>query len=142
LRLWDYAVAAWGRPSVEGACLTLQDEHGQCVPLLLWRAWAAAEGRPVVDPAAAIAQARAWEDEVIAPLRGVRRRLTAETAVGDKVRVAELAAERALLEGLEAGTPAPGGARENPSQALARLAQAWNGAAPAAAIAALAGLLG
>jgi uncharacterized protein (TIGR02444 family) len=141
LRLWDYARAAWGRPGVEAACLALQDTHGQCIPLLLWRAWAASEGRPAGDLAGVIDLARTWEDEVIASLRGARRRLAGESAVRERVRAAELAAERRLLELLETETPAPNAARDDLGHALTTLARAWNGAAMEDEIAALARLL-
>lgn len=39
MRLWDWAVAAYGAPGVGEACLTLQDSHDQNVPVLLWSAW-------------------------------------------------------------------------------------------------------
>ena len=146
MRLWDFALAAWTKPGVEAACLGLQDHFGQCVPLLLWRAWAVAEGRAVSAPQLAIALARTWEGEIIVPLRGVRRALRAE-AFGDageiveQVRAAELAAERALLEGLEALTPDVAGEPEDLAQALLALAQQWSGTWPSAAISDLAGAL-
>ena len=40
--LWDWAVAAYGRPGVAPACLDLQDRFEQNVPLLLAAAWSAA----------------------------------------------------------------------------------------------------
>jgi uncharacterized protein (TIGR02444 family) len=32
--LWPYALEVYARPGVEPLLLRLQDEHGQCVPLL------------------------------------------------------------------------------------------------------------
>ena len=37
--LWDWAKLTWDRPGVGAACVSLQDEHRQCVPLLLWALW-------------------------------------------------------------------------------------------------------
>src|SRR6185295_9424136 len=79
VRLWDFALAAYARPGAEAACLALQDEHGQCVPLLLWRLWTVAEGRDV-DAAlevSAAAAAPAWDAAAVAPLRKLRRGLKA-----------------------------------------------------------------
>ena len=44
MRLWDWAVAAYGADGVADACLELQDAAGQNVPLLLWAAWTARTG--------------------------------------------------------------------------------------------------
>jgi uncharacterized protein (TIGR02444 family) len=144
LRLWDYALVAWERAGVREACLELQDHHGQCVSLLLWRAWAAAERRRIdggcVD--AAVSVAGLWEHQIIAPLRAARRALD-ETFAGliggiqhlrMAVRASELEAERTLLETLETLSPSPSRADGELAQQLADLMQAWNGhKAPAAA---------
>lgn len=116
LGLWPWAVAAYARPEVSAACLELQDSHGHCAPYLLWAAWTAQCGREVGEdgwrPAAALA--RSWEAEVTGHLRQVRRGLKApRTCVDDigrerlraEVKTVELAAERLLLDSLEALTP-------------------------------------
>ena len=119
------------------ACLALQDDRGQCVSLLLWRAWTVTEGRPV-PPAqleAATRDARIWESQVTAPLRSARRAMKTLAIVEDdarqalraRVQAAELDAERLLLEALEAKTPQTGGARETLAATLTALAEAWNG---------------
>lgn len=144
MRLWDFALAAWAKPGVEAACLKLQDDHGQCVSLLLWRAWAVAEGRPAQPMGRAVDLAHAWENEIIAPLRAARRAPLGSAdpaAARDAARAAELAAERRLLEALEALTPTPAGADGKLGEALAALAHAWNGRRPGAAIMALASAL-
>jgi len=136
--LWDYARVAWDKPGVSEACLALQDRHGQCVALLLWRAWAAAEGRSVsvATGRRAIAVARVWEVDIVAPLRTARRAL-AGGFEGDEpperlrqaVRAVELDAERMLLDRLEALTPPPTGVRSSGlGQPLSTLVEAWNGA--------------
>lgn len=137
MNAWNFATAVWGRPGVAEACLRLQDRHGQCVTLLLWRAWAAGEGRAVDEAvlARAAAVARTFEGEVIGPLRRARRALGAPAgelagarALKARAAALELAAEKALTETLEA--------------ALADAARAWSGAAPKAEIPALAEGLG
>ncbi len=101
---WDWAVAAYARPGVAELCLDLQDAHGQNVPLLLWAIWAGQDGRRI-DAAQAVATARAWQ-EVISPLRDVRRRLKTTVTEGDdaqrlavreQVKAVELSAEKALM---------------------------------------------
>jgi uncharacterized protein (TIGR02444 family) len=91
------------------AC-SLQDAHGQNVPWLLWAAWMAGEGR-TADLKDAAKLMRAWDVEVGAPLRGVRRALklarppvddAAKEALRDAVKAVELKGERVLMESLEA----------------------------------------
>jgi len=110
MRFWDWALSVYARQPVAVACLHLQDAHGQNVPFLLWAAWTALEGRPA-DLARASALVRAWDVEIGAPLRGVRRALKPERpdvadpareSFRDQVKAAELAGEKLLMESLEA----------------------------------------
>ncbi|MDP8916051.1 MAG: TIGR02444 family protein, partial [Pseudomonadota bacterium] len=119
--LWDWALEAYARPGVADACLALQDEQKQNVPLMLWVAWAAERGQGP-DPAAlqdGAALARTWQNAVIGPVRELRRRLkppvpdVAESdrgAIRAQVKTTELDAERRLLLALEplAALPGPG----------------------------------
>ncbi|HWA60208.1 MAG TPA: TIGR02444 family protein [Caulobacteraceae bacterium] len=136
--LWDDAVRRYAAPGVAEACLALQDAHGQCVPLLLWRLWALDQGRPVdgVVLRRAAEAARAWQGAAIAPLRQVRRRLKdavagppgpQQEALRQAVKAAELEAERQLLAALEALTPPPAPIRPaaDVAAALAETAAAW-----------------
>lgn len=120
MRLWDWALKVYARQPVAEACLNLQDAHGQNVPYLLWAAWMAEEGRSA-DLKEAARMMRAWDGEIGAPLRGVRRALRAarppvdeasKEALRDAVKAVELKGERVLMESLEAlcgpaGAPAP-----------------------------------
>ena len=75
---WDFSLALYGRPAVAPACLALQDEHGADVNVLMWCCWIGASGRGVVEPAeldTVLAAVRWWQDDVVMPLRHVRRRL-------------------------------------------------------------------
>lgn len=150
--LWTWACAAYAAPGAAEACLTLQDYHDQNVPLLLWAAWTAATGRRPDEETieAACDTARAWQTTTIAPLRAVRRTLKtpvpdletdARLAVREQVKAAELAAERFLLEGLEALSPAPGGAARPALDALVETARLWDRVTPRPALRALADLL-
>lgn len=149
MSLWTWAVTAYGRPGVGEACLTLQDRHEQCVPLLLWAAWSAATGRfPDADTIeAACDTARAWETTTIGPLRAIRRTLkapipdvddTARLARREQIKAVELAAERDLLAALEAlSTDAPASPRPM-LDGLVAVARAWSSVTPRPALALLA----
>lgn len=134
MSLWDWTSAAYGRPGVADACLTLQDEHGQSAPYLLWAVWARADDPDLL--VAAAAAVRAWEAVATLPLRRVRRDLkTPRPPIADNDREfvrtgaaeAELAAEKALLQALEEITPTPPRGRASPAQALAAAAAVWSG---------------
>lgn len=133
---WDWSVATYAKPGVAEASLRLQDDHGQCVPLLLWAAWA---GKITPEQACrAAAVARAWLP-VIEPLREVRRRLKTEVSPGDeadrlvlrtRVKAAELDAEHALMARL--GELADGAITAEVArlEAVAGVVAAWGEACP------------
>ena len=138
---WDWAVAVHGREGVDQALMQLQDAHGQCMAYLLWAAWAAGEGRPLepVILAQAAALARHWEAGATGPLRAARRGLKAQAppiddearqALREQVRTAEFAAERLLMETLEALAPEPEGRAGNLAAAMIEAALAWGRSAP------------
>ncbi len=142
---WDWAVVVHGREGVDAALTKLQDEHGQCVAYLLWAAWSAAEGRPLTGGALAAGAALAaqWEGAATGPLRMARRALkppfppiddTARTALREQVRDAEFAAERLLMETLEAMAPRLASTPADIGSALAAAAAAWRSRAPVAVL--------
>jgi uncharacterized protein (TIGR02444 family) len=150
---WDFAVATWTRPGVDALCLALQDVHGQSVALLLWGLWTARRGAAEApDLAGAVRLARDWEAQILSPLRAVRRRLAGPSWPADGVAAdlrrqllaAELTAERALIEALEALAPAAAGhgadrpAPESGAARLIALAALWGPPVPAAPLGALA----
>ncbi len=149
MSLWERASRAYESAEVERLCLELQDERGQCVSYLLWAIWAGEQGRTVnADLAGQAAElARDWEASVLKPLRAVRRRLKSAVAgISDSAREAsrerlkdeEIAAERLLLDALEAMTPAAGRQSGDLTRSL-RIAQAaWATPAPDATLANLA----
>jgi uncharacterized protein (TIGR02444 family) len=149
LSLWERASRAYGATEVERLCLELQDAHGQCVSHLLWALWAGEQGRALDAGLAERAStlARDWETNVLRPLRGVRRRLKSSVAgVSDAARQAsrerlkaeEIAAERLLLDALEAMTPIAGARSGDLSGALKVACAAWLQPAPPALLGALA----
>jgi uncharacterized protein (TIGR02444 family) len=139
--VWDWAAATYARPGVADACLRLQDEHKQSVPLLLWTLWSAEHGR-APDLLTGAATARAWEEEVVGPLRRLRRALKAleaepdREAVRDQVKAVELDAERRLLTQLERLGPLRG-EPVAPETLLVWASEDWGRPAPAEAFAPL-----
>lgn len=123
VRFWDFSVTAYGRPGVAPACLALQERHGLDVNLLLYCAWCGSRGRRLEETALRALDGRiaAWREEVVRPLRAVRRWLkTQETALGEdpqalrqEIKRLELEAERIEQELLAAeaaeahGQPSP-----------------------------------
>lgn len=110
--LWDWAVATYGRPGVKDALLTLQNERGVDVSLLLWRLWLAARDCAVAPDveARAVALSEAWRNGVVAPLRAARTAAKAPpedvdrdaaTALRERILALELDAERLQLAALE-----------------------------------------
>jgi len=131
MRLWQWALEVYARPSVAEACLSLQDQHGQNVPYLLWAAWRASEGRDA-DAEIAAELVRRWDAEVGSPLRAVRRAIKpAWPAIDDDaredfrsaVKAVELRGEKLLMESLEALSGEPS-ARRDVFEALLEATQA------------------
>jgi uncharacterized protein (TIGR02444 family) len=139
VKAWDFACDIYSRDGVKAATLELQDQGGQCVSLLLWRLWAAVEGR-AVDAARlnqAISVARTVENDILRPSRRLRGGLTATTSpidgtaqaqARDLYLKAELAAERGLIERLEALAGKPDAAASDALTCLEETARAWGGA--------------
>lgn len=149
MSLWDWALAAYAVDGVADACLELQDTAGQNIPLLLWAAWCAAEGRAPGEDAleAAGDTARAWQETAIAPLRAIRRALKPRApdladadreAVRDMVKAVELDAERRLLTALEGLAPASSGPARPPLAAMVAAARVWSPITPRAGLVRLA----
>jgi uncharacterized protein (TIGR02444 family) len=104
---WNGIAALYADAALERSLLRRQDEEQLDVVLHLFARWAATQGHAL--DADALAQAEAlvarWRAEVIAPLRALRRSmktmpadLDLREAVRDKVKAAELAAERAQVQ--------------------------------------------
>lgn len=116
---WDFSLAVYGRPGVPACCLALQDRRGVDVNLLLFAAWAglgcgirlSAGELARIDGAVA-----GWRDEVVRPLRALRRRArTEDDAFYRRMKAAELEAERVQQDRLFATggfTPKAGGSVE------------------------------
>jgi uncharacterized protein (TIGR02444 family) len=106
---WAFAVDLYQRPRVSEACLLLQDRLGVDVSLLLFALFAAANrGRMLgtADLAELERTAAPWRDEVVRPLRALRRRLKsgpgpasgpAAERLRERIKAAELHAEQIEL---------------------------------------------
>ena len=97
--IWEYSLAAYGRPDVAQACLRAQDELGVDVNILLYASWlASTDQRLNFSHLEGLDQAvRDWRERVVSPLRGLRRELRdyAEAeSVRDAVKSLELQAEQ------------------------------------------------
>ncbi|WP_029013975.1 TIGR02444 family protein [Niveispirillum irakense] len=113
--LWSFSLAVYDAPGVAEACLMAQDAHGQDVNLILWAAWLGWRGH-LLTPAeldAAQAATAPWREEVVAPLRTLRRRLKTgplpapsptSDALRGQIKAAELEAEH-LQQSLLAQMP-------------------------------------
>ena len=133
---WTFSLAVYGRPGVPPACLRLQDEHGADVNIVLCALWLGTLGRAIElgDVTALRAALAPWVEEVVRPLRRVRRWLKdpAETFAGaateklrDRLKAVELESERLQQEALATlvETQAPGRpANASPSLLAANLA--------------------
>jgi uncharacterized protein (TIGR02444 family) len=137
---WGFSLRIYARPDVPQACLALQDQGGADVNLVLFLLYLADCGRILDDDAvAALDQAtRDWREQVVKPLRAVRRLLKddvgafaadATAPLRSDVKRVELAAEKLQQFTLEAlAPPATAGA----SAASRRLAAATHLASYAA----------
>ncbi|MDO9434395.1 TIGR02444 family protein [Hydrogenophaga sp.] len=106
--VWRFAIGLYALPGVAEACLALQDGAHVDVCVLLYALYADAQGRSLdaAELKQADAAARPWREQVVHPLRAMRRQLKPgfgqlsadDTApVRAQVQAAELAAEKLLL---------------------------------------------
>ena len=108
---WRFSLRFYRQPGVAEACIALQDGCGVDVNILLFFLWLATARRRVSPglAQAVCAKAAPWRDDVVAPLRAVRRRLKdgselVEPGTAERFRTAvktiELEAERLQQEAL------------------------------------------
>ncbi|WP_347330035.1 TIGR02444 family protein [Marinimicrobium locisalis] len=109
--LWDFSLGLYRQPGVEALCLSLQDDWGADVNLLLWLCWLEQEGLVLNETRLHLADASIapWRRDVIVPLRRVRQHIKREYGTQDStveasrqaIKSAELKAEQAVQERLE-----------------------------------------
>jgi uncharacterized protein (TIGR02444 family) len=108
---WRFSLRFYRQPGVADACIALQDECGVDVNVLLFLLWLATERRCAsLDVAQAVcATAAPWRDNVVAPLRAIRRWLKdgsalvergAAEAFRTRIKAIELQSERLQQEAL------------------------------------------
>lgn len=75
--LKEFAETLYGRGLVSQACVTLQDESGADVNLLLFAVWAASVGLVLskADAARAIELCSQWREHIVLPARALRRNI-------------------------------------------------------------------
>lgn len=118
--IWDFTLAVYGKPGVSDALITLQDQRGADVNVLLYCGWYAVSGRGKLDDTALEIIARIgaeWQNEVVVPLRELRRRMKGNAmgaparlsdAVREDIKALELDGERVAQEILyDQGRDAP-----------------------------------
>ena len=127
--LWEFAVELYGAPSVGEACLALQDRHGCDVNVILFAAWMGAvrgDKLSQSDMAEAIASVQSWRDEIVRPLRAIRRGLKSgpppapnevTEQLRTRIKAVELESERIELKQLEAFASKRGSRADEPSEA-------------------------
>jgi uncharacterized protein (TIGR02444 family) len=103
---WAFALAIYAKPGVAEACLTLQNQAGVDVMLLLMVTFAAVERRILLTPGEINALDEAcgpWREQIVRPLRAIRSGLKtgpqpapneATEQFRSKVKSLELAAEK------------------------------------------------
>lgn len=73
--LWNYATQLYAQPEVEQTCLTLQDQQGADVDLLLLACWLG-DQRLSLNPAllqALLEVSQPWQDKILGPMRKARQ---------------------------------------------------------------------
>ena len=115
---WDYSLRLYARPGIAEICLRLQDRLGADVTLLMFGLWVAAGGGgalSVADWGRAIGSTQAWRDEVVRPLRAIRKNMkggawpgvaaAGAEALRTRIKTLELEAEQAQHRALAAAFP-------------------------------------
>jgi uncharacterized protein (TIGR02444 family) len=112
---WRFSLRFYRRPGVADACIALQDACGVDVNILLFFLWLATAKQRVPLAAAqeVCAKVAPWRDDVVVPLRTLRRRLKDGSSLVERgtaelfrtrIKAVELESERLQQEALFALT--------------------------------------
>lgn len=116
---WDFSVSAYRVDGVAEACLRLQDRHGVDVNLFFYFCWLGGVRDSAMESAdiASVNEATSdWRDQVVRPLREVRRHMksgypgmdaAAVESLRTEVKRIELQSERQQQDFLYESTPNP-----------------------------------
>ncbi|MBD3671597.1 MAG: TIGR02444 family protein [Gammaproteobacteria bacterium] len=83
--LWEFSLKVYQEPEVENACLLMQDKLDIDINMLLTCLWLGVSGRGRLNEAELndlTQQVAFWQEEIIQPMRQVRRRLKDLSKVG------------------------------------------------------------
>jgi uncharacterized protein (TIGR02444 family) len=111
---WKFSLAFYADPAIAGICIDLQDRHASDVNVVLFVLWCASRHRSLsaYELERVVASISGWQNDVVRPLRGVRRnlkQLAADLALApisalrEAVKKQELEAERLQQSLMEAG---------------------------------------
>ena len=111
---WRFSLQFYRLPGVAEACITLQEESGVDVNLLLFLLWHAGERRrlALADVERLEAEIAPWRTMTVVPLRAIRRALKSPPglvepgsteAFRSRIKAVELEAERLQQEAMYAG---------------------------------------
>jgi uncharacterized protein (TIGR02444 family) len=128
---WRFSLRFYRQPGVADACIALQDGCRVDVNILLFFLWLASTGQRMglAEARAVCAQAGPWRDDVVVPLRTLRRKLKDGSALVERnmaewfrtrVKAVELEAERLQQEALFALAPRLATAAEPSVEVAAR----------------------
>jgi uncharacterized protein (TIGR02444 family) len=89
---WKFSLEFYADPSVAAICLDLQDRHSADVNVLLFVLWCASRRRRLSaqELEGVVAAVAGWQNEVVRPLRGIRRYLKPFAADPASERIAVL----------------------------------------------------
>jgi uncharacterized protein (TIGR02444 family) len=120
--LWTFSLEFYADPAIAGICIDLQDRHSSDVNVVLFVLWCASRHRSLSphELERVVAFISGWQNDVVRPLRGVRRNLKQLAAalalapiseLREAVKKQELEAERLQQSLMEArfsdiGSPA------------------------------------
>ena len=113
--LWEFSLKLYAEPGVAASCLSLQDQHGFDVNLVLFCIWYGCRHGELTDDLlkTALETSDHWRETVVRPLRSLRTQLKRDlkesaysssseiSVLRDRIKTAELDAERIQQQELE-----------------------------------------
>jgi uncharacterized protein (TIGR02444 family) len=143
--LWRFSLDVYAAPGVSSECLNLQNWNGLDINVLLFVAWIGAERGMTVTKAdleQIDAKVARWQDDIVSPIRSVRRRVKnlQQPALYEEIKTLEINLERAEQRMLFALTAMLDGRKTAQKDAVAEnvslYAKSKGAAAPSALISA------